>query len=261
MTHDQLQHDLALSRRGCGEVVVEKLSLGSYAGGGQIDVATMKLSWTQPNPTAYEVKISRADFLADTQSGKYERYLRYVRRLYFAAPSGLLTKEDIPAGCGLVVRGDNGWRTVKAPRVNVPNPETWPDFLQSLLMKHYPGPWVATRHLDRRQRIEAALQSSDEEQDRFRGIELNARIVGAIRRARDVELRIEDLRWRLAGALGEQPGDRSLEQLGAAVLERRPAAPAPDYATLRMELNSIRRTAERALERIPERPRALEATG
>lgn len=48
--------------------------------------------------------------------GKYEKYLPHCNRLYFAAPKGLLKKEEIPEGVGLIVRGEQGWTTVKGAK-------------------------------------------------------------------------------------------------------------------------------------------------
>ena len=56
-----------------------------------------------------------ADFRRDVTAGKWTSYLRFAAGVIFAAPAGLLKKDDIPAGCGLIVRGPDGWRTMKGP--------------------------------------------------------------------------------------------------------------------------------------------------
>jgi hypothetical protein len=81
-----------------------------------MDVCSAKLSWSRPQVRGYEVKVTRADFLADTTNGKYRRYLEWCDLFYFATPAGLVAKDEVPVGCGLVVRGPNGWSGVKAPR-------------------------------------------------------------------------------------------------------------------------------------------------
>lgn len=81
-----------------------------------MDVCAAKLSWTNPDVRGFEVKVTRSDFLADVNSGKFRRYLGWVDLFYFATPSGLVKKSEIPEGCGLVVRGENGWSGVRAPR-------------------------------------------------------------------------------------------------------------------------------------------------
>jgi hypothetical protein len=67
---------------------------------------------------AYEVKISRSDFLADVNRDKFEKYVPYARRFYFAVPQGLVKKAEVPAHVGLVVRGPNGWRHLRHPPPN-----------------------------------------------------------------------------------------------------------------------------------------------
>jgi len=85
----------------------------SYGSVGQADVITIKPSYNKFNLDIYECKVTRSDFLQDIKSGKYKRYLEHCNRLYFAAPSGIIKKEELPEGVGLIVRGDNGWSTVK----------------------------------------------------------------------------------------------------------------------------------------------------
>ncbi|WP_260429891.1 hypothetical protein [Burkholderia cepacia] len=79
------------------------------------DVYTVPCSFARFQPVAYECKISIADFRRDVTAGKWTSYLRFAAGVIFAAPAGLLKKEDIPAGCGLIVRGPDGWRSLKGP--------------------------------------------------------------------------------------------------------------------------------------------------
>ena len=82
------------------------MGLGSrYLKDGKVpipDVLTLAKSYARPDVTAFECKATRADFLADTGTGKWERYRPHCNRVYFACVQGLLTKKDIPAGAGLV---------------------------------------------------------------------------------------------------------------------------------------------------------------
>lgn len=246
--HDDLQHDLAESRRGTGELVAEKLGLGSYGGDAQLDVATMKPSWTQPNPTAYEIKVSRSDFHADTQVGKYRKYLPYLRRLYFAAPAGLLSKDEVPQGTGLIVRGENGWSVVRAPRVLQPEADKWPVFLQAMLMKGHPGPWARP---SREARIAEALGSRSAGASlRFRGLELSRGILEAFAKAEEWRLHHDRLVFRVARALDEQPRERDLDELVELVLARRPAAPGPDLRMLRYAIDGSITSLQRALRQL-----------
>ena len=45
---------------------------------------------------------------------QWQSYLRYSSAVTFAVPAGLIGKADLPPGCGLIVRGPEGWRTLKA---------------------------------------------------------------------------------------------------------------------------------------------------
>ena len=83
---------------------------------GHADVITIKPSYNRFNLDIYEVKVSRADILQDIKKGKYKRYLPHCHRLYFAAISGIIKKEEIPEDVGLIVRGENGWKTIKSAK-------------------------------------------------------------------------------------------------------------------------------------------------
>jgi hypothetical protein len=80
------------------------------------DVLEVKKSYTRFCVSIYEVKISRADFQSDIRSGKWQGYLDHCHRFYFAVPSGMVTKDEIPPEAGLIVRGETGWSTIKAAR-------------------------------------------------------------------------------------------------------------------------------------------------
>jgi hypothetical protein len=79
------------------------------------DVYALDKSFAHPRAITYECKVSVADFRADVTAGKWQSYLGFSSGVYFAAPAGMLRKEDVPKGCGLIVRGDEGWRTLRAP--------------------------------------------------------------------------------------------------------------------------------------------------
>jgi hypothetical protein len=56
------------------------------------------------NPLVFEVKASRADFLADVaRPEKRAGYLAIAESMYYAAPAGLIMPGEVPAECGLVV--------------------------------------------------------------------------------------------------------------------------------------------------------------
>lgn len=113
--HDDLQHDLAghlLATR--DRVVWENMQMGP-AGSPRPDVYTVPKTFTKFCPLAYEIKISVSDFRRDVTAGKWQNYLQFSAGVTFAVPAGLINKSDVPPGCGLMVRGEEGWRTLKAP--------------------------------------------------------------------------------------------------------------------------------------------------
>ena len=71
---------------------------------------------------AYEVKVSRADFLNEIKMPwKRETAMAYSNRFIYITPPGLIKKDEIPEGCGLQEVHPSGHiRTVvKAPQRNV----------------------------------------------------------------------------------------------------------------------------------------------
>jgi hypothetical protein len=116
--HDELAADLASKFRCQDEMMVwENMPMGP-AGSCRPDVFVLKKTYTQFRPITYEVKVSKADFLKDVTSGKWESYKQFSSAIYFAVPKGLVTKAEIPDGCGLIVRSDAGWRVHKKPIIN-----------------------------------------------------------------------------------------------------------------------------------------------
>lgn len=136
-THDALAADLLDARHLAGDIAIERLAVR----GGQLDVAAMRLSWSHPMITGYEVKISRADFFADVRPGKYRGYLGSVERLYFAVPKGLIDAREVPTECGLLFRGKLGWYSRRKPPRRELEPLRHIGFVQSLLFRHYPAAW------------------------------------------------------------------------------------------------------------------------
>ena len=113
--HDQLAEDLASHLRGnTDRMVWTDMQLGP-SGSSRPDVYAIPTSYSRFQPIAYECKVSMSDFRADVTKGKYTDYLKFAAGVVFACPAGLLKKEDIPAGAGLMVRGPDGWRSLKKP--------------------------------------------------------------------------------------------------------------------------------------------------
>lgn len=137
-THDGLAADLMDARHRAGEIALERVQVR----GGILDVAAMRLSWTRPVITGYEVKISRADFLKDTRADKWRAYLPATQRLYFCFPRELaIDLREVPPECGVLLRGANGWYSRRTAPQRAIEPLAHSQFVQSLLFRHYPAPW------------------------------------------------------------------------------------------------------------------------
>jgi hypothetical protein len=115
--HDELAADLAGHLFAPDRMVWTDLQLGPQ-GSPRPDVYTIDKSFVRPNPTAFECKISTSDFRADVTSGKWLSYLEYAYSVTFAVPAGLVTKDQVPAMCGLIVRHENAWRMAKKATIN-----------------------------------------------------------------------------------------------------------------------------------------------
>jgi len=113
--HDELAHDLAeYLRQNTARICWEDMQLGP-SGTCRPDVYAMAHSYSKFCPVVYEVKVSVSDFRADVTAGKYTKYFKYAGGMVFAVPEGLLKKSDIPEGCGLMIRKESGWHTLKGP--------------------------------------------------------------------------------------------------------------------------------------------------
>lgn len=135
-TGKALAEDLAKVKESNGWMVWIQLPLGSvWLGCARADVMAIKKSFTNPTCIIYEVKVSRGDFHADVNEGKYRKYLDDCAQFFFAVPSGIIHAHEVPQETGLIVRGDKGWHVVKsAPR----REHTFRvEMLLKLLMKGY----------------------------------------------------------------------------------------------------------------------------
>jgi len=55
-----------------------------------------------------EIKVSRPDFQSDVRSGKWRDGLENCHLFYFIVPYGLITKDELPEGTGLMEQRKNG---------------------------------------------------------------------------------------------------------------------------------------------------------
>jgi len=116
-----------LAIRHAADVFVSECKTGPtiYANRMQkIDAWAMKKSWAHPLAIAYEIKVSRSDFLSDD---KWRGYLPYCNAFAFVAPPGVIQKNEVPEEAGLIVCSTNATRLYtkkKAPYRDVPIPDS-----------------------------------------------------------------------------------------------------------------------------------------
>lgn len=116
----------AISVRHAQDVVVHQCKTGASYGGelGIIDSWVMPRSWAHPDCTAYEIKVSRSDFLSDR---KWHKYLDYCNYFYFVCPWKMIQPTEVPHGAGLVWLSQTGTKLftkIKAPHRDVKIPES-----------------------------------------------------------------------------------------------------------------------------------------
>lgn len=208
MRHDDLLNTLARHlRANTDRMVFCDMPMGA-AGNQRPDIWTLNKSYANPRPTAYEVKVSKSDYQKDMSTGKWQGYLEYSCAVTFAVPKGLVTKADLPRGCGLIQYDESAgtWGTVKAPTLNPIKP-----FKQELLLKllidgvnrctrdqghRDKNKWELNRRLAQRIGAHYArviVQAADQEQvireyeDYHRGLEEKSREAIKAAAARDAE--------------------------------------------------------------------------
>lgn len=105
---------LALSKRHEKDFWITEVKTGPTNWGNEplhkIDGLAIKKSWANPCFTAYEVKVSRGDFLRDD---KWPAYLSQCHQFFFACPAGLIQPEELADDVGLI------WYDPEASRLRV----------------------------------------------------------------------------------------------------------------------------------------------
>jgi len=109
----------------------EELSCRTSFNPPRIDLWVMD-TWGDKNAIAYEVKVSRSDFLREIANpAKREPAMAVSNFFYFAAPRDLIAASEVPEGCGLVeVIPRTAKVVVRAPRRSVASP-SW-EFLAAV---------------------------------------------------------------------------------------------------------------------------------
>lgn len=117
LTHNELANNLARHLMNENRMVWEDIPAGK-SGSVRPDVYTIEKSFANPNPISYEIKVSVSDFRSDVTKAKWKSYLEFSYGVVFAVPKGLITKNDIPNGCGLITFNGEFWNTVKRPTLH-----------------------------------------------------------------------------------------------------------------------------------------------
>lgn len=133
-------------RLGCGFVTSMR----------RIDLWAISATPSKGNPSvAYEVKVSRSDFLRDIKEPEKHQHARlFSDRFYFAAPTDLIKLHEVPDWAGLIEVGES---YVDEPAVYVPGGTRVGDLWRTvnvlreapLLTKHAPS-WPVVVSLLRR---------------------------------------------------------------------------------------------------------------
>jgi len=115
-----------IEHRHVSDVFVRECNDGpsQFTSHSRMDAWAMARSWTKPLTYAYEIKMSRSDFLKDE---KWMRYLDYCNLFSFVSPSHVIRAEEVPETAGLLWCSKNGTRLYtkkKAPFREVEIPET-----------------------------------------------------------------------------------------------------------------------------------------
>lgn len=104
--------------------------------GGRIDIWALRVSWSRLEAWAFECKVSRSDFRRDVDAGKWRKYLSTCNRFYWVVPEGLVTKDEVPKGTGLVYVG-GGVKVVARPEIREWKP-SWKHFASILFSLETP---------------------------------------------------------------------------------------------------------------------------
>lgn len=120
-THDSLQKDLYLRRRGRSHTAVWLEIQVSDTDPGRLDVYEARYHDAKDKTTfvGFEVKARIEDIRKDLEVGKWRRYLHVCDELYFAFPAGLVEHGDIPEIAGIMERvGDRSgrWQIRRRPK-------------------------------------------------------------------------------------------------------------------------------------------------
>jgi hypothetical protein len=85
---------------------------------------------------AYEIKVSRSDFLGELKQGsKTDTMLKYAHSAFFVIPKGIVTLDEVPAGCGFIEVADNGCKIIRKATTSEVTHADSHSFISSLLVQ------------------------------------------------------------------------------------------------------------------------------
>lgn len=143
----ELANDLARYLNLSGNLMTwTEVPLGE-GGSDRADVIAVAKSFASKRFLIYEVKISRSDFLHDVNTNKYSKYKEHCHQLYFACPSGLIKKDEVPSDCGLITQKGDNWRVIKSAPRNEFKPTT--NLLIRLLLRGYENYFSEYRKIEK----------------------------------------------------------------------------------------------------------------
>jgi len=117
--HDELQESLAVHLRGNTDRMVWTNTQLGPSGSPRPDVFTIDKSYANFKADAYEIKVTVSDLRHDITAGKWQKYMQFAHRVWFAFPRGLVPVDTIPLQCGVILLGDGGWRAARKPVAQV----------------------------------------------------------------------------------------------------------------------------------------------
>jgi hypothetical protein len=158
--HHSLAGSLAEWLRAQGRVTWENIEfVVPHESFGQIakqalrpDVFSVKttLNPDEIRPHVHEVKVSRADFLADVaRPEKRALYSLVAEEVFYVAPAGMVCVEECPPECGLLLESENGFDLVKKPSKKRQRVELQPRQFMNMILKPgtmSPAAWAKTIH-------------------------------------------------------------------------------------------------------------------
>lgn len=194
--HDELANDLADFLRQSSELMIWTDMQMGPAGSRRPDVYTINKSYSRFVPITYEIKVSKSDFNSDVKSGKWQEYLQFSAGVYFAVPAGMVSKADIPAHAGLIVRNEEGWRRLRTPTLSkvatLPH-EAW----MKLLIDGIPREAERQKYQLQCARPEANIWMMRSELNKRFGEQLGDLIARGMRNADDLETIVQEQEKKL----------------------------------------------------------------